>query len=90
MTIKEIRQISGLTQEEFAKKYEIPVSTIKGWESSATSSRYRECPPYVLKLLERVVKEDYKESWVTNELFNVSKYAKPTEERIRSFCSSFQ
>ena len=60
MTIKEIRQISGLTQEEFAKKYEIPVSTIKGRESSATSSRYRECPPYVLKLLERVVNEDYR------------------------------
>lgn len=60
MTIKEIRQILGLTQEEFAKKYEIPVSTIKGWESSATSSRYRECPPYVLKLLERVINEDYR------------------------------
>lgn len=59
MTIKEIRQISGLTQEKFAKKYEIPVHTIKGWESSATSSRHRECPLYVLKLLERVVNEDY-------------------------------
>lgn len=59
MTIKEIRQISGLTQEKFAKKYEIPVHTIKGWESSDTSSRHRECPLYVLKLLERVVNEDY-------------------------------
>lgn len=59
MTIKEIRQITGLTQEEFAKKYEIPVSTLQGWESSPTTRRYRECPPYVLKLLERVVIEDY-------------------------------
>lgn len=33
---------------------------IKGWESSATSSRHRECPPYVCKLLERVVNEDYR------------------------------
>lgn len=62
MTIKEIRQISGLTQEEFAKKYEISVHTIKGWESSATSSRHRECPLYVCKLLERVVNEDYRRS----------------------------
>lgn len=60
MTIKEIRQITKLSQEEFAKKYDIPVSTLQGWESSPASSRHRDCPPYVLKLLERVVIEDYR------------------------------
>lgn len=59
MTIKEIRQITKLSQEKFAKKYDIPVSTLQGWESSRISSRHRDCPPYVLKLLERVVIEDY-------------------------------
>lgn len=58
MQIKEIRKLSGLTQIGFAKKYEIPLSTIKGWESSTSSKRYRECPHYLLNLLERVVKED--------------------------------
>ena len=28
MTIKEIRAMTGLTQKEFAKKYDIPVQTI--------------------------------------------------------------
>lgn len=40
----------------------IPVHTIKGWESSATSSRHRECSPYICKLLERVVNENYRRS----------------------------
>lgn len=30
MTIKEIRELTKLTQEAFAAKYEIPVSTLKG------------------------------------------------------------
>ena len=60
MTIKEIRAVTGLTQKEFAKKYDIPVQTIKGWESSPESSSHRDCPTYVLKLLERVVIEDYR------------------------------
>jgi len=58
MTAKDIRKLSGLTQEEFSKKYDIPLSTIKGWESSPNSTRYRQCPEYILKLLERVVRED--------------------------------
>lgn len=60
MTIKEIRAITGLTQKEFAQKYDIPVQTLKGWESTPDASSHRDCPPYVLKLLERVVIEDYR------------------------------
>ena len=58
MNIKEIRNLSGLSQAEFAEKYDVPLNTLKGWESNETSSRYRNCPVYVEKLLERVVKED--------------------------------
>lgn len=59
LTFKDIRQVSGLTQREFAIKYEIPLNTIKSWECTDTSNRHRECPAYVLKLLERVIYEDY-------------------------------
>ena len=53
MTIKEIRELSGLSQGKFAKKYGIPIGTLHHWEAGD-----REPPEYVLKLLERVVNED--------------------------------
>lgn len=59
MTIKEIRSLTGLSQKAFAAKYEIPCRSIVNWELPAESSNHRDCPPYVIKLLERVVKEDY-------------------------------
>ena len=53
MKIKEIRKCSGLTQDAFSKKYNIPKRTLEGWESGK-----RNPPEYVLILLERVVQED--------------------------------
>ena len=53
MTIKEIREISGLSQAKFAKKYEIPQRTLESWEMGE-----RIPPAYVLKMLERIVRED--------------------------------
>lgn len=58
MTIKEIRKLTNLKQQEFADKYEIPLGTLKQWESSPTSSYHRECPIYVNHLLERAVRDD--------------------------------
>lgn len=60
MTIKEIRELTKLTQEAFAAKYEIPVSTLKGWEADPASSRHRNCPDYVRELLRRAVFADYR------------------------------
>ena len=54
MTIKEIRALTGLSQTKFAEKYEIPRRTIECWEAEQ-----RKPPEYVMKLLERCVKEDY-------------------------------
>ena len=59
MTIKQIRTISGLSQIKFGEKYGIPRRTIEGWECSEENQNYRKCPEYVLRLLERVVKEDF-------------------------------
>lgn len=55
MTIKEIRTLTGLSQIKFGNKYQIPMRTIQDWEAGK-----RVPPEYVVTLLERVVKEDYK------------------------------
>ena len=54
-----IRKMSGLSQDAFSKKYSIPKRSIENWEA-ASDTAYREPPEYLLQLLERVVKEDYK------------------------------
>ena len=59
MTIKQIRAISGLSQMKFGQKYGIPRRTIESWECDKDNPNYRQCPDYVRKLLERVVKEDF-------------------------------
>ena len=59
MTIKQIRTLTGLSQAKFGKKYGIPLNTIKNWECDPGKPNHRECPVYVLKLLERIVKEDF-------------------------------
>ncbi|MBE5910900.1 helix-turn-helix domain-containing protein [Pseudobutyrivibrio sp.] len=53
MTIKEMRQLLGLSQVKFGQKYNIPVRTVQHWEDGD-----RKCPDYVLLLLERCVLED--------------------------------
>lgn len=59
MDIKHIRELTGLTQSNFAEKYHIPLDTLKGWEAMSYSSRYRECPEYVKYMLLRLVAIDY-------------------------------
>lgn len=58
MDVKEIRAMTGLSKDAFAKKYNIPVDTIKGWEAECDSKRYRKCPEYVKSLLESAVKRE--------------------------------
>lgn len=54
-SIKEIRNYTGLSQANFAKKYGIPKRSIENWEAGS-----RNCPDYLTTLLDRVVKEDFK------------------------------
>ena len=56
LTIKDIRLMTGLSMQKFGDLYGIPLRTIQHWEGGD-----RKCPDYVLKLLERVVKEDFQE-----------------------------
>jgi len=57
MKVKKIRELTGLNQSEFSRKYNIPLRTIQDWEAER-----RTPPEYVLELLERVVNEDVNKS----------------------------
>ena len=52
-SICNLRSLTGLSQQAFSDKYEIPKRTIEDWERGR-----RKPPEYVVKLLERVVKGD--------------------------------
>lgn len=54
-TVKEIREYAGISRAEFSRKYNIPLRSIENWEAGK-----RNCPVYLVELLERVVLEDYK------------------------------
>ncbi len=53
MEIKDIRSLTQLSQTQFSDKYHIPLPTLRHWER-----RDRECPQYVLELLEFKVRID--------------------------------
>lgn len=55
MTIREIRQASGLSQAKFAAKYEIPLRTIENWEAGV-----RKPPEYVVKMIARLEEMEQK------------------------------
>ena len=59
LTIKEIRKMTGLSQADFGKYYNIPLPTIKKWETNPDNQNYRECPVYVNQLLEKAVRIDF-------------------------------
>lgn len=56
MTVKEIRELTGLSQKDFSDKYHIPKRSIENWETGL-----RKCPHYVMELLEYRVKSEYGE-----------------------------
>lgn len=53
--IKEIRARTGLSQAKFAEKYGMSRRAVEDWERGV-----RTPAPWIVALLERVVKEDYK------------------------------
>ena len=57
ITIKDLRELSGMTQEAFSDYLAIPIGTIRNWESSNNKLK-RECKPYVIDLLEHRLIDD--------------------------------
>lgn len=51
-SVKELRQITGLSQSQFAKKYHINKYTLQEWEQNRVQT-----PEYARYLLSRVIKE---------------------------------
>ncbi|MBO5789552.1 MAG: helix-turn-helix domain-containing protein [Clostridia bacterium] len=47
MTFKELRQQSGMTQQQFAEYFGIPKRTVEDWERGV-----RKCNDYLLDLME--------------------------------------
>ena len=52
--IKRIRNISGLSRQEFAKKYGIPIRPLEKWEREEIKPA-----EYLISMLDRVVREDF-------------------------------
>lgn len=53
MTIKELRESSGMTQKAFSEYFGIPKRSIENWEGGK-----RECPEYLLALIEYKLKNE--------------------------------
>lgn len=53
MTIREMRTALGVTQSEFAMRYNIPFRTVQNWETGL-----RKPPEYIMNLLENRISED--------------------------------
>lgn len=53
--VKDLRDITGLTQTQFGNKYHIPLRTVQHWENGT-----RKPSETILYLLSRAVHEDYK------------------------------
>ena len=56
MSVKELREMTGMSQKTFAMKYHIPLQTLKQWESKEGSKSHRNPPDYVEFLLGEVVR----------------------------------
>ena len=60
MEVKTLRQMTGLTQKEFCARYQIPLKTLQNWEADESLPSARKCPQYVVFLLEKAVRTDFK------------------------------
>ena len=49
MTIRDLRAASGLSRQDFSRRYRIPLRSIENWE--CTGANARECPVYLRLLL---------------------------------------
>lgn len=53
MTVRQIRDGTGLSQSKFAAKFGIPVRTIQKWERGESQPK-----PYVLHMMQELLKQE--------------------------------
>lgn len=51
MKIKELREITGLSQQQFADKFKIPVGSLRNWEQEKRSP-----PEYLPGMIEEILR----------------------------------
>ena len=51
MKIKELRELTGLSQQQFADKFKIPVNSIRNWEQGK-----RTPPEYLPGMIEEIIR----------------------------------
>lgn len=57
-SMKQLREITGLTQRMFSYRFNIPLDSVINWEN-----RRRKPPVYVVEMLERIISLDWAESY---------------------------
>lgn len=57
MTLKELREQSGMSRSNFAEYFGIPYRTVQSWELNSETNA-RKCPDYLLKLMEYKLKHE--------------------------------
>ena len=50
ITIKALRQLTGMSQRAFAEYLHVPPRTIENWESDSTNGR--KCASYIIELIQ--------------------------------------
>ena len=64
MTVRELRNRTGLSQADFGAKYGIPTRTVQNWEMHENDhAKGRDMVPWVQQMLNRVVREDFPEAF---------------------------
>lgn len=51
MTLRELREASGMKRREFAEYFGISYKTVQKWEMHGMNSDGRKCPEYLLNLM---------------------------------------
>ena len=75
--IRELRKVSGLSQNTFAEKFEIPTSTLQDWEHD------RRTPPvYVVGMIDKILSNERIIGRLSagNSILNKAKSAKDNDE----------
>lgn len=79
-TVNELRQSTGLTQAEFAKKYGLSVSSVAKWER-----QIRKCPKYVIELIELKMEKE-QNLWSAKTLLEQYQNYKGDLESFLKYC----
>lgn len=53
MILKQLRELSGMTRQQFCDYFSIPYRTVQDWELGN-----RKCPEYLLNLMEYKLKKE--------------------------------